>query len=139
MKNRSLELTNFLSSEKGLELIDEFIENERKLESIKSYWIRKWESLLMDKNSFELIIDKILAKYNSEEYINREYRKGYFPRKVLLWYIYEFLSKMNTEDLSDNESIEYSNSFTYGLIKFNGYIFNMYFGQSNEIDVVKLN
>jgi hypothetical protein len=28
MKNRSLELTNFLSSEKGLELIDEFIENE---------------------------------------------------------------------------------------------------------------
>lgn len=76
MNNMLEKLKQYLASKTKEELAEEW-ENITH-EKFYSRWVEKLHSLSVgDRNTF---IEKVVKKYNSMEYFNREYRMGYEPR-----------------------------------------------------------
>lgn len=81
------------------------------------------------------VMEKLLAKYQSDEYRDREYFKcGCEPREPLLWLVYEYASKYCTE--CDDE--EYLNDFTGGAYYVGDYVIQVMHGQGSCVVAEKL-
>jgi hypothetical protein len=87
------------------------------------------------------IIEKIMAKYESSEYVRREYKLGYEPRQDLYWILNSIVEKHGVEvKLNKKNAKKYPtlNMFTSSAYTFEGYLFQVMHGQGSVVRIDKL-
>ncbi len=106
----------------------------RKVEKLLiNKYIDKFHSMPLDKRSE--LIDKIISKYESDEYKDREmFKLHYEPRCTLYWYLDDYAEKYG-EELPNDEN----NPFPHSIRMIdNKYIVRKMYGQGTVIDVWKV-
>lgn len=82
------------------------------------------------------IIQKLIDKYGSTEYINKEYRLGYEPREEMLWIMSTYAKKHGTE-FTKEEYEKHSNMFTRTMYYLEDWVFEILDGQGSALHVYK--
>ena len=93
------------------------------------------------KENMPAIIEKIMAKYNSNEYVRKEYKLGYEPREDLYWILESIASKYGVEvKLNKKNGKKYPqlNMFTGSAYIFEGYLFQTMHGQGSVVRIDKI-
>src|SRR6478736_8102212 len=85
---------------------EKMIKEELILESQLNRFKSDWD------HRFEEIMEKVVAKYNSNEYIEREHRIGYEPREKLLSFLFDYV-KQRGIPWDDGKSNFPTNAFWY--------------------------
>jgi len=138
--------------EKSLSAMTKFLESEEGKESMRKYWeeIEQKEKLYASqverfyqkhKDNMPAIIEKIMAKYESSEYVRREYKLGYEPRQDLYWVLNSIVEKHGVEvKLNKKNAKKYPtlNMFTGSAYTFEGYLFQVMHGQGSVVRIDKL-
>jgi hypothetical protein len=121
----------FLESDEGklyIEKIKEKIEIEKRF---KDRWIERLKKHI--EPNVDLAIEKLLKKYDSDEYVNREYKLGYEPRNQLLWLVHDYAEKYCEECYDE----KYLNDFTASAYYIGGYVIQMMIGQGSVVTITK--
>ena len=84
-------LREFLDSEEGKKSIEEFGNKIRREEELKDRWIEKFKKLA--EPDIDSALSRLIKKYDSDEYVRREYSLGYEPREKLLWVAFNYAEK----------------------------------------------
>lgn len=126
------DLINYLNSQEGEKSIRKYFEKISKREEHTNRWIEK----LKDKyqHNIDHIIEKLMGKYYSDEYIDREYKIGVQPRETLFWLVWEY-SKKYSKECND---IKYFNQFTVSGYYIGSYVIQMMSGQGSTIRIDKI-
>ncbi len=94
------------------------------------------------KDNMVAIIEKIIAKYDSDAYVNREYKLGYEPREDLYWVLKDIAAKYGEEIRSTKKNIhkwrKYLNMFTGEAYVYMGYFIQVMHGQGSVVKVEKI-
>ena len=93
------------------------------------------------KENMPAIIEKIMAKYNSNEYVRKEYKLGYEPREDLYWILESIASKYGVEvKLNKKNGKKYPqlNMFTGSAYIFEGYLIQTMHGQGSVVRIDKI-
>jgi hypothetical protein len=95
-RTMSERMRDFLDSPEGQEAIERFGKEDVKAEAQAK---RDYERFcrMVDHTGLENLIDKIVKKYNSDEYVKKEFRMGYEPREVLKSQILKYFEKHGEE------------------------------------------
>lgn len=112
-----------------------YCEDVKKKQLIKEKQIQRFHEKYSHR--FSEIIEKILAKYATDEYYYRWTRRGIEPEEYLLYFIFEYLM-IYGQELSKTEYIKYSNDFTSAIRKKDGYVVQIMYGQGSAIRVDKI-
>jgi hypothetical protein len=88
------------------------------------------------KDRLDEIIPKLIDKYGSSEYIDREYGLGYQPRETLLWVMLTYAKKYGIE-FTDEEYENYIGMFTTGMYHLGDWVFEVLQGQGSALLVYK--
>jgi hypothetical protein len=121
----------FLESDEGklyIEKIKEKIEIEKRF---KDRWIERLKKHI--EPNIDLAIEKLLKKYDSDEYVNREYKLGYEPRNQLLWLVHDYAEKYCKECYDE----KYLNDFTASAYYIGSYVIQMMIGQGSVVTITK--
>jgi hypothetical protein len=138
--------------EKSLSALTKFLESEEGKESMKKYWeeIEQKEKIyasqverfyLKWKYHMPFIIDLIMNKYESSEYVNREYKLGYEPRQDLYWVLNSIAEKHGVKIILNKKNAKKYptlNMFTGSAYTFEGYLFQVMHGQGSVVRIDKL-
>jgi len=125
-------LIKFLDSEEGKKSMEQFCLNIVKTEEVLNNQLERFHK----NNNFKEFIEKVIIKYDSDNYKDRWYYKGIQPPEDLYWFLYEYAVKYGRE-CKKKEWKKYSNNFTSELYYINGYYFNRMDGQGSIIQVIK--
>jgi hypothetical protein len=125
-------LTAFLETEEGQRSIEEFGKQlnqeaearDRQVERFKKY----------SEGRLDEVLEKIITKYDSDEYVCREYQLGYEPRETLLWVALGYAEKYCTPC----EDLKYSNPFTGEMYYIGSYVIQVMHGQGSVIRIDKI-
>ena len=93
------------------------------------------------KDKIPEVIEKIMAKYNTNAYVNREYKLGFQPREALYWVINSMAVKYGKEvKLNKKNAKKYPqlNMFTTSAYIFEGYLIQVMDGQGSVVRIDKL-
>ena len=93
------------------------------------------------KENMPAIIEKIMAKYDSNEYVNKEYKLGYQPREDLYWVLMSIAGKYGTKvELNEENAKKYPklNMFTSVSYIFEGYLIQQMDGQGSVVRIDKI-
>lgn len=126
-------LTAFLETEDGQRSLEEFgkkLEREAEYKSRQIERFKKHAEYRLDD-----ILEKIIAKYDSDEYVRREYRLGYEPREDLLWVAFNYAEKY----CKPCEDPNHTNHFTGSMYYIGSYVIQVMYGQGAVIKIEKLN
>jgi replicative superfamily II helicase len=95
---------------------------------------QKFEDLSQDQ--FEDFIDKVLQKYDSEEYVRRWYGRGIEPERELLYYLHAVAEKHGKEA---NRRVwqDLSNPFTQSINVYKKHAFMFIMGQGSGVIVFR--
>ena len=130
-----------------------FLESEEGQESIRKYWEEKEiqekihservESIYQkNKDNMVVFIEKILNKYSSDAYVNREYKLGYEPREDMLWVLKAIAEKYGEEikptKKDSHKWRKYLNMFTSEAYVYNGYFIQVMNGQGSVVKAEKI-
>ncbi len=86
-----------------------------------------------------VIIEKIIAKYDSEEYVSREYKLGYEPREELFWVLRDIAEKYGEKIKHNSKKWEkYLNMFTGEAYIYEGYFVQVMHGQGSVVKIEKI-
>jgi hypothetical protein len=133
MGNQMLEnLKAFLETDEGKESIERWGEKLRRAEERKDRWAEKFKQRC--ESDIDGSIEKILAKYDSKEYRDKEYGKGREPREDLLWVALEYAEKY-CEECTDEK---YLNMFTGSAYYIGSYVIQVMHGQGSVIRIDKI-
>lgn len=136
MNSMFQKLKDYLDTEEGKESLKRFFENIRIEEERLNSQLERFHLKFGDKSKFFDVVQKIIEKYNSEKYRNREYYKVCCqPRESLYFFLYEYAKKYGRE-VTDDEYGKYGNIFTAGLYYVNGFFFNLMQGQGSVVKVM---
>ena len=138
--------------EKSLSAISAFLQSEEGKESMRKFWEEKEQAAALyasqverfyqkHKENMPAIIEKIMAKYDSDEYVRREYKLGYQPRESLYWVLESIASKYGVEvKLNKKNAKKYPqlNMFTGSAYIFEGYLFQTMHGQGSVVRIDKV-
>lgn len=119
-----------------MSLLDEYFESLRKSEEILDYQLTKFKNKFDKNNNFVEFVEKVIEKYDSDEYINRWYKRHIFPPEDLFWFLFSYAEKFGRE-ADQKEYQEFGNMFTSSMFFINGYYFNLMNGQGSVIKVIK--
>ena len=125
-------IKDFLNSEEGKKSMEDFdqqLSNERKH---NDRWVEKFK--IHCENNLDDTIVKLVTKYDSDEYVNREYKKGYMPRETLLWLVYGYATKY----CPPCEDEKYLNMFTDEAYYIGSYVIQVMNGQGSVIRIDKI-
>lgn len=139
LENSMSALTKFLESEEGKESIRKFWQDKE--DAAKLYASQVERFYQRHKDNMPAIIEKIMAKYESSEYVRREYKLGYQPREDLYWILESVASKYGTKvKLNKKNAKKYPqlNMFTSSACIFEGYLFQVMDGQGSVVRIDKL-
>ena len=137
---------------KSLSVLRKFLQSEEGKESMKKYWKEEEQKKKLyasqverfyqkHKDNIPAIIEKIMAKYDSNAYVNKEYKLGYQPREELYWVLLSIASKYgNTVELTEENCEKYPrlNMFTSEAYTFEGYLLQQMNGQGSVVRIDKL-
>lgn len=127
-------IEDFHLSPEGQIVLDEFRDKmEREDEIQERHLIKFYEKY---DSQFVKFVERYIKKYDSDEYIDRCYNKGYEPSTPMFHFFYDYASKYGRE-ASNNEYEKYGNDFTGSLVYIHGYFFNMMHGQGTVILITK--
>jgi len=90
------------------------------------------------KYNFRKITEKVIAKYDSDKYLDRYRTKSIMPPEDLKWLLSDFVDKYGRE-CTKKEWEEYGNSFSCSLSYYKGYYFNVMYGQGSIVKIIKRN
>ena len=137
MKSEMLEnLTRILESEEGKEQTRKYFERFNQKAAIEASQIERAYTKI--NHRFEEVVEKLLAKYYSDEYRDHWYNRGYEPPERLLYFLFYYAKKYGRELTQDEENL-HSNTFTSEIYIVNNYVFNLMQGQGSAMVVSKLN
>ena len=88
-------------------------------------------------DNMDSIIEKLLSKYKSEKYRDKEYKQGCQPREKLLWLVWEYATKYGKKCPNDIYNI-YSNSFTRDMFIVGSYVVQIMYGLGAALRFDKL-
>lgn len=118
-------------------LFDSYFEKLEREENILNYQIDKWRDKILDKKFIDPVIKKIIQKYDSDEYVNKEYKKGFIPREGLFWFLYNFTKKYG-DKATDEEFEKHSSMFTSEIYFLHNWIIERIDGQGSSILIKKI-
>lgn len=110
---------DFLDSPEGQAALDRFGEEVEKdtLQESRNYERFK---RMVDHTGIDELVEKIIAKYDTDEYVKREHKLGYQPREPLTGYIlsyFEEFGEVTTEGTNIFMDVNYRlGNYTAGLM-----------------------
>ena len=125
-------LREFLDSEEGKKSIEEFRNKLERDEERKNRWTEKFKELA--EPDIDAALSKIIEKYDSNEYVKREYSLGYEPRETLLWIAFNYAEKYCKECTDE----KYLNVFTGDAYYIGSYVIQVMHGQGSVIKIEKI-
>ena len=132
-------MTAYLRSDEGKESMRKYWEEQQQKEKLYASQVERFYQ--KHKDNMPAVIEKIMAKYDSDEYVRREYKLGYQPREDLYWVLNSIASKYGTEvKLNKKNAKNYPqlNMFTGSAYTFEGYLFQVMHGQGSVVRIDKL-
>lgn len=124
-------LRDFLDSPEGQESIRKFHDELEISERHRERWIEKFRNRAGD--DVDSLLEKIIDKYDSDKYVNREYKLGYEPRESLLWVAMGYAGKYCEECVDE----KYLNMFTGEAYYIGSYVIQVMHGQGSVIRIDK--
>ena len=125
-------LSEFLNTEEGRKSIEEFGNKMRRDEERHDRWVEKFRELA--ESDIDACLERLIEKYDSDEYVRREYSLGYEPRESLLWIALEYAKKYCKEC----EDEKYLNTFTGEAYYIGSYVIQVMHGQGSVIKIEKI-
>jgi hypothetical protein len=127
------DLLKWVNSEEGIKALEVERQKLLFLDELSDKYIDKLHSMSLENRSE--LIDKIITKYESDEYKDREmFKLHYEPRNTLYWYLDDYAEKYG-EELPNEEN----NPFPHSIRMIdNKYIVRKMYGQGTVIDVWKV-
>ncbi len=132
MSDMLKKLREFLDSEEGKKSIEEFGKKLKRDEEIKNRRTEKFKELA--EPDIDAALSKIIEKYDSDEYVKREYSLGYEPRQTLLWIAFNYAEKYCKECTDE----KYLNMFTGNAYYIGSYVIQVMHGQGSVIKIEKI-
>ena len=111
--------------------MEEFVRNMQKEQEHIDRWINKLK--VKYENNLDFIIEKLMDKYYSDEYIDREHKIGVQPREPLLWLVWEYAQHYG-KDCNDER---YFNDFTGAAYYIGSYVIQIMYGQGSTLKIDK--
>ena len=124
-------MKKFLDSEEGKKSIDNWFNKLENEENIRNLQIAKFDEKYRDNLDF--IIEKIITKYESKKYRDKEYGMGFEPREDLYWLLYSYAEKHCAECTDE----KYLNMFTDRAYYISSYVIQVMHGQGSVIKIEK--
>lgn len=123
--------------EKLSQVDSEYFEGlERKEKTFKNQIKRMYRKFGVDFSKIHPLIEKIVEKYNSSEYIGRWYKRGYEPECFLYDFLLAYAEKYG-EKCTGKEWGMYGNPFTSEMYRLGFYYIGINHGQGSYIHVKK--
>jgi hypothetical protein len=125
-------LTAFLKTDEGQKSIEEFGKRLNREAEFRTRWAERFKQHA--EHRLDDVLEKLIAKYDSDEYVRREYKLGYEPRETLLWVALHY-AEANCEPCEDPE---YANPFTGEMYYIGSYVIQVMHGQGSVIRIGKI-
>lgn len=122
-------LRAWFDSEEGKASVEKFAKELAFKEELKEKHINYIHKHWGDR--IDEAIEKVMAKYESDEYVRNEYKRGYEPRTPLYCLLYEYAEQYGEECQDEN----YINSFTAGIYYLGSYVIQIMHGQGSVIRI----
>jgi len=126
----------WIDSEEGKLYLENYLKKEKQEEEILESQLERFKSRFSSIKDFDYIVNKIIDKYESDEYVLREYKMGREPNRNLYWFLFRFAEKYGRE-VTEEEYEKYSNMFTDEMYYYGGYYFSVMHGQGSVIKIDK--
>lgn len=127
---------DWLDSEEGQASIDRHCKEIINREAIRSSQLERFHKGITNER-FDNIIEKLLAKYSSNAYKDRWYKRGIEPPESLLYFLYDYAEKYGRESTKE-EDRRHANTFTSGLYMLGGWWFMLCVGQGSFIKIWRM-
>lgn len=114
---------------------DKMMEKEANKASIYESQLKRFKEGY--DHRFGELVEKILSKYNTKEYIQRERSLGYEPREYLIDFLFNYVREHGVEGTDQDWDRLTHGDFTTELYKYKGYMFELLQGQGSVIKVYK--
>ena len=132
MNDMLKKISDFLDSEEGKKSIEEFGEKMKREDERRDRWIEKFKELA--EPDIDSALSRMIKKYDSDEYVRREYSLGYEPREKLLWIAFNYAEKYCKECTDE----KYLNMFTGSAYYIGSYVIQVMNGQGSVIRIDKI-
>lgn len=119
-------------NEETNESLTKWLDKKRNKDKILSSQLERFHQ----KANFEEFVEKVINKYDSNEYVNRWLNRRIEPQEKLYWFLFVYVKKYGRRCLH-KEWDKYSNEFTSELYYYKGYYFNQMNGQGSVIQIIK--
>lgn len=127
----------FLNSDEGQEYMENYFEKERQRSALYSKKVENF--YLKNKDNMPAVIEKIIAKYESSEYVIKEHNLGYQPREDLYWLLLSVAQTYGIHVNEDDKAYEkLFNMFTGEAYIYEGYFIQVMHGQGSVVHIDKL-
>jgi hypothetical protein len=132
-------LNAFLESEEGQKSIEEWANKIKNEQAIKDSQLER----AFKKYGLNIagVVEKIVAKYDSDKYRDFWWNKGFEPPEHLYFFLFDYAAKYGVEvnENSPEEQQKCINMFTSDIYYLDGYVFNKINGQGTCVLVEKIN
>lgn len=134
----SEQLRKHLDSPEGQESIRKYFDDIDNKKKIGDKQVKKFH--IKFGNNLNEIIEKIIAKYDSDKYVRREYKLGFEPREELYWFLLNYAKKYGTKitKRSSKELKSYLNMFTSEAYVISNYVIQRMDGQGSAVKIEKI-
>lgn len=133
MANEQLEsLKKYLDSDEGKASMQRFVQKMVNKQIVRQRWVEKIHTYYGD--NIDTLTEKLIDKYYSDVYRNREYSKCKCePREPLMWLLMEYAEKYGKKCRSK----KYYNMFTGVAYYLGSYVIQTMHGQGSVIRIDK--
>ena len=132
-------LNSFLESEEGQKSFEEWANKIKNEQAIKDSQLER----AFKKYGLNIagVVEKIVAKYDSDKYRDFWWKKGFEPPEDLYFFLFDYAAKYGVEvdENSPIEQKECANTFTSDIYYLDGYVFNLMNGQGTCVIIQKVN
>lgn len=129
-------LKEYLESDEGKKSSEEYFGKIRNRQLMEDSQMERFHLKYDTSEKFSVIVEKIITKYDSAEYRDKEYKIGREPMESLFFFLFEYAGKYGRE-VNNEEYKKYGNTFTSGLYTIHDYYFNLMCGQGSVVHITK--
>lgn len=125
------------SLKKSLENFDADAWYKKKEKKAKIYNDRVESIYFANKDNMPSFIEKVIEKYESDKYVNKELELGYEPREDLYWVLLKIASEHGSK-ANGKKYKKYLNMFTSEAYVYEGYFIQRMDGQGSVVRIDKI-
>jgi len=133
------DLKTYLDTEEGKKSFEEWANKIKNEQAIKDSQLER----AFKKYGLNIagVVEKIVAKYDSDKYRDFWWNKGFEPTEDLYFFLFDYAAKYGVEvdENSTEEQKKCINMFTSDIYYLDGYVFNKMNGQGTCVLVEKIN